>query len=168
MMTDRRRTFLIALLLVVGLGLMLWSESRRGRVPEGTLLPAATLRLLDGGTLELSGTRGKPLVLDFWASWCGPCRRGLPHIDALARDLGDEARVVAVNAESERLAAQQAVRDELQLSLPIAVDGAALAAALHIETLPTTLVVDADGRVTETFVGAAPQAAIWRAVEKLR
>ena len=137
-------------------------------MPEGTPLPDATLRLLDGGSLRLADTRGRPLVLDFWASWCGPCRRGLPHVDALARELGDAARVVAVNADSEPPETQRAVRNELRLSLPIALDGETLAGALHIETLPTTLVVDGSGRVVETFVGAAPASAIRRAVEKWR
>jgi thiol-disulfide isomerase/thioredoxin len=168
MTPDPRRTLLITALLVLGVGLMFWSESRRGRIPEGTILPDATLHLLDGGTLRLADTRGTPLVLDFWASWCGPCLRGLPHIDALARDLDSTARVVAVNADSEPVDSQRRVRDELHLSLPIAVDGASLAAALHIETLPTTVVVDAMGHVSETFVGAAPEAAIRRAVEKVR
>ncbi len=147
---------------------MLWTESRRGRVPDGTLLPAATLRLLDGGTLNLADTRGSPLVLDFWASWCGPCRRGLPHMDALARALGPAVRVVAVNADSEPTADQRRVQDELKLSLPLAVDGATLAAALHVESLPTTVVVDAAGRVAATFVGMAPESALRDAVERLR
>jgi thiol-disulfide isomerase/thioredoxin len=165
--TDRRRHLLITLLVAAGFGLMLWSESRRGKAPEGMLLPEAILRLLDGTTLDLAGTRGTPLVLDFWASWCGPCRRGLPHVDALARELGTTARVVAVNAESEPESLQRQLRSELKLGLPMAVDGARLAAALHVESLPTTVVVDATGRVRETFVGAAPQADLREALERL-
>jgi thiol-disulfide isomerase/thioredoxin len=156
---DRHQGRLLALAGLLGFTTMIWLDARRDAALAGEPLPALELRRLDvPGSIRLDALAGRPVVLDFWASWCGPCRRSLPALDRLAKERGDRVHVFAVNAESETEETQQRTRTELGLSLPMLVDGAGAAAQLHVEVLPTTIVFDRQGRVARAFRGSPPEA----------
>ena len=69
---------------------------------EGLTAPSFVAPLASGGSLGLSKLRGKPVVLVFWASWCGPCRYEVPHVNQLYRGVGDSAHVIGVNAGEDQ------------------------------------------------------------------
>lgn len=107
-----------------------------------------SLRMLDGSSTTLAALRGEVVVVNFWATWCSPCRRELPRLDALHREMsGRGARVLAVsidaNADNVRRYAKSG-----RLTMPVAVDGpAGLAKQLDLRNVPTTLVLDREGRI---------------------
>ncbi len=111
-------------------------------------LEAHPLRGLDGRPLSLRTSEGQVVVLNFWASWCAPCRRELPVLDALHASLkGHGARIVAVSVDAEAANARR-FQQKLGLSLPIAHDGPdGLARRLDLPSLPYTVVLGRDGRV---------------------
>ena len=153
---DNRRMRLAGVLLLVVAGVACGgaapsssSSSPPGRSVTTTdePLPTLSLPLLDGGSWSSDAARGKVLVIDVWASWCKPCRKGFPRLDALARDRPDVA-VVAITIDEDP-AAIRAFLAETPLAVPVAHDAAQTLTEppLRVARLPTVLVVDTGGRI---------------------
>ena len=113
----------------------------------GSALPAIELPLLQGGTWRSADALGSVLVVDFWASWCKPCRKGFPLLDELART-HHAARFVAISLDEDEQAVRAFLR-EVSTALPIALDSAqwSAGAPLTIARVPTVIVVDQRGIV---------------------
>ncbi len=107
-----------------------------------------SLRTLDGKAFSLRSSEGQVVILNFWASWCSPCRKELPQLDALHASLSKQGvRVVAVSIDAE-VANARRFRDKFGLTLPIAHDGPnGLARTLDLPSIPYTVVLDQQGRV---------------------
>lgn len=120
--------------------------------------PDVAFARLDGGEATLADYRGRVVVLNFWATWCAPCRREMPSLDALAGELGGEG--LTVLGVSEDRGGAERVRpflDRLGLShMEIALDPRGkLAAALGITGLPATYLLNARGEIVGHLQGPA-------------
>ncbi len=118
-------------------------------------LPSLRLACLGPGRpVDTATLVGGPTVVNFWASWCDPCRREMPMLASVAHDIGDAVRFVGVNTKDDPdvaadLLESTGVRFE-QLYDP---DGELLRRLGTVQGLPVTLVLDADGAVTLTHIG---------------
>lgn len=112
----------------------------------GMAAPNFKLHDLNGHTVDLDSFRGKPVLLDFWATWCGYCREALPFVELLHRGLQDKLAVFGINNEEPELA-----REYLQkygYTLPSLVDREDEAVILyHVNGWPTTVLIDQDGKI---------------------
>ena len=130
-----------------------------GLIPVGDRQPAPPLSgtTLDGEELDVADLRGEVVVLNFWASWCAPCRAEAPTLNEVAqRTAPDGVRFVGINVKDEQSPAQAFERRQ-QVSYPSLHDqpGRLLLQFRRIvpQTPPTTLVLDREGRIAGFFAG---------------
>lgn len=140
-----------------------WSTSqafeRLRPVLVGDALPDASMRVLDEsgvGTrrVSLSRFRGQVLLLDFWASWCTPCRKSFPELSALARELQGQGLVVlGVNREPFDVSAASKAWAELKPGFESVVDERGFGDRIGVSTLPTSYLIDRQGTVRAIHLG---------------
>ena len=114
--------------------------------------------LLKGGQFALGEQKGHIVVLDFWASWCGPCMQEMPQVDAVVAEFAEQGvKLVTVNMLEDHAAASSALeRLEINPTVALDVDGAA-AEHYQVTAIPQTVVIDAAGNVAQLFIGTGPE-----------
>ncbi|MFO7633397.1 MAG: redoxin domain-containing protein [Caldilinea sp.] len=158
-----RWTLVFVLLLVFGSGWVWWTQpdaSAQDGEAIGAAQPAVgrpapdfTLPTLDGGEFRLSDYRGKPVVLNFWATWCGPCQRELPAIQRAAEHY-DGVVVFAAIDQAEPIDRVQRFVDEAGLTVVVPMDGEQLVGERYdVRGLPTTYFVDEAGIIRSIWMG---------------
>jgi thiol-disulfide isomerase/thioredoxin len=138
---------------------------------KGKAAPEIALKSLEGGDVKLSELKGKVVLVDFWATWCGPCVKSLPHINEIAgkkewQEKGLAVWAVNLREQPEKIKAFLTAKN-LTVTVPLDSQGKT-AAAYEVQGIPTTVVIGRDGKVAEVFVGAGPDTAkmLDEAVEK--
>jgi peroxiredoxin len=123
--------------------------------------PDFTLPQLNGESLTLSDFRGKPTIINFWASWCPPCRQELPALQAAYDAHRDEIGFIAVDVKEEPGTVNSFIK-ELGLSFPVTfdLDGQVSDVSYEVRGLPTTIFIDVNGVVAARHVGPLDEAAI--------
>ena len=120
----------------------------------GNKAPDFTAELIDGSSLALSDLKGKPVIINFWATWCGPCVREMPAFERLKEDFGDEIGIIAVNCGDDADTVKDFV-DENGYTFPVALDENYEVAMLYpSNSIPYTVVLDANGKITHVSTGA--------------
>ena len=112
-----------------------------------------------GRTVTLAQFRGRPLVINFWASWCPPCRREMPALEREARLLAGRVGFVGLDTQDEGGAGLAFAR-RMGVTYPLATDNAQVYAAYGVNGLPTTFFVSADGTLAGRQVGGMTQASL--------
>lgn len=155
------RTGVLPLLIVCGIFAAGVGALVAVRAPDdapriGAPAPPAEVRDLEGRPVRLADLRGKVVFLNFWATWCAPCRDEAPSLERLyasLRERGFELLGVSVDAAGEADAIR-AFQREFALSFPILVDPDKEAYRAYGATgVPETFLIDADGRLVERFIG---------------
>ena len=123
-----------------------------------TLAPGFVLPQLGGGTLRLIDYRGRVVLLNFWATWCPPCRAEIPDLNRLQDELGPKGlEVIGVSLDEEGFDAVRPFAETHEVTYPLVVDDGAVAAQYgSIQGLPTTLVIDRNGRIVRRVIGLFP------------
>lgn len=137
--------------------------------PTGSEAPDFIITLLDGSPFSLSGhlaDDGRPVLLNLWASWCGPCREEMPHLDAVAAaQPGVLFLGIAVDDDP---GAARAFAVEIGVSYPLAIDLAGEVARRYPSFgLPATFLITTDGRIARTVYGQLSEAQIVGLIESL-
>jgi thiol-disulfide isomerase/thioredoxin len=131
--------------------------------------PNATIPLAPQGSFDLASARGKVVLIDYWASWCGPCLQELPHLQRLHLSRAGAGLVaVAVNADEDAAAASESAK-RLGLTMMIGLNDAEVYKTLGVRVLPTLVLLDKQGRLRKRWDGYRPglESEIAAAVDKL-
>ena len=120
----------------------------------GRVAPSFRLRDIDGSTTTLVDLRGQYVLLNFWASWCGPCRAETPDLQAFSERLGSKMIIVGVNQQESRAAASEFVA-QFDVTYPIVLDSdGEVSNAYRVTTgLPISFVIDAEGVIQKVLIG---------------
>lgn len=121
----------------------------------GFQAPDFSVATLDGQNLSLSDYRGKVVMLNFWATWCIPCRTEMPSMERLyARYGGSSFEILAISGGEDESAVRPFV-DDFKLNFPIALDSPMdIYNAYKVTAIPSTYLVNRDGVITHRFFGA--------------
>ena len=121
--------------------------------------PAWKLADLDGKPVSLADFKGKVVILDFWATWCAPCRDEIPGFVELQKKFGDKGLVVVgVSLDEEGAAFVQKFVKEHGVTYPVVLGNQQVAAAYDgIDALPTTFIIDREGKVVKGHRGFTEQ-----------
>ena len=167
-LSSRRKRWEILMLVSLAAGI-LWTVASRvpsavgaplssGPSPrEGFLAPDFTLDTLDGNTLTLSELRGKVVVVNFWATWCLPCREETPALEKAYEQYKDSGMVIlGVNlTDQDSISEVESFVQEFKLTYPILLDrdGTVSNSLYQIRGLPTTFFVNREGIIRTVVVG---------------
>jgi len=166
MTSNRRRAFLYAgvgaAAGVAGAGLAIWKWGEKGSGQVDPALWASTFDTPGGGELSLRALRGRPLLVNFWATWCPPCVEEMPAIDAFFRQNSARSWQVVGLAIDQPSKVREFLK-KTPVSYPVGLaglGGTELSKALGNETggLPFTLVIGAGGEVLQRRMGRLSQA----------
>ena len=124
---------------------------------QPTVAPDFTLKSREGVNIKLSELRGQVVMVNFWASWCGPCRQEMPLLQQLFdryQSLGFS--LLGVNVDEDKAAADKMLSD-VQVSFPILYDDRSrVSKEYQVKAMPTTYMVDRDGRIRYLHKGYKP------------
>jgi peroxiredoxin len=136
----------------------------------GLEAPGFDLERLDGGRAELDGLRGRPVIINFWASWCAPCRVELPDLISAWRKHGPQGlQILAVNlTDQERRKDVTKFVTELGMPFPVLLDSRGKVRQLYaLVSLPTTVFLDSAGIVRSVQSGPLTQNALAQGLEAI-
>jgi cytochrome c biogenesis protein CcmG/thiol:disulfide interchange protein DsbE len=176
---PRQPLFLWALigLSLATIALGVWAMQSRNAAPPAQILKVSravstdfSLQATDGSQVTLSDLRGKVVLLNFWATWCPPCKAEMPDLEALYREYGatHDFVVVGVNLQEERETVEKFAR-AIGLSFPVLLDtdGKVSEQSYAVRSLPMSMIIDREGYIREAWTGQLSSAEMLNRLEQV-
>ena len=145
---------------------------------DGKIAPAFTLQDLNGNKVSLSSYKGRPLVVDFWATWCGPCKVEIPWFEKLHDQYRSQGlEIIGISADdldkddpAKLFTEKRDIADfasKMHMNYPVLLDGGSLENQYGgLDALPTTFFIDRNGKIVASTIGLAPRDEIEANIKK--
>jgi len=158
MMRIPSQKFFLKILPLAVAGLLLSTQPAAAILQKGDKAPAIKLVTTSGQPVSLSNYKGYVLVMDFFATWCIPCKESIPHMNALNRKYGKQGlQILGVSVDEGGEREVKNFIGERKISYPVAVAGEDLQTEYGLRSIPTIFVINKKGIVAEKFQGFSDQ-----------
>jgi thiol-disulfide isomerase/thioredoxin len=123
---------------------------------------------LEGQQLRLSELRGRVVMLNFWATWCGPCRAEIPELNAMQKDMKDQGLTIIGVSWDDTVEGVREFQQELPQDYTVLMNGEGVQSLFGgIPSLPTTYIIDREGRIRQKIIGARGRTVFEAAIKPL-
>ncbi|MES5893205.1 redoxin domain-containing protein [Bacillus cereus group sp. RP43] len=145
----------------------------RNGIEIGKNAPDFELTKLDGTNVKLSDLKGKKVILNFWATWCGPCQQEMPDMESFYKEHKENVEILAINyTPSEKGGGEEKVSNfakEKGITFPILLDkNIDVTTAYKVITIPTSYFIDTKGVIQDKFIGPMTQKEMEKRIAKLK
>lgn len=176
--TFKVLAIVLTLIIVIGGSILLYTNLSGRMQPmlpstetEEGVAPDFTVQDASDGLYSLSDFRGKPVILNFWSSRCGPCKQEMPHFQQAWEEYGDEIEFMMVNLTdgfNDTFASAWRMIEEQGYTFPVYFDTEMDAAtAYHINAMPVTFFIDAEGKIVSQHMGMLTQEQLQTKIQSL-
>jgi cytochrome c biogenesis protein CcmG/thiol:disulfide interchange protein DsbE len=164
----KRLLTLTIILVLIGFAVYNHFSKNQAIPQEGYLAPPIELQGLDGKRYNLDEL-DKPVILNFWASWCGPCQIEAPMLINLYRKYGDHIEIYAINLTmNDKRENIEAFVNRFKLPFPVLLDTSGDVTKLYqVQVIPTTFFIDREKRITKLATGIHPKEELEELIEEL-
>ena len=156
LISNKKRPFLKCLLILcfcLGWAFLL-SHCAKEEKPPSALAPDFTLKTLDGQEITLSQLKGKVVLLDFWATWCGPCRESIPHLIQLYKTYRENGfEMIGMSLDKGDTDVVRNFAKSLDIPYPIVIAPEEVVRNYRVTSIPTTFFIDKEGKIRERITG---------------
>lgn len=146
----------LAVLVLLTVSIVYGINSVKTTPPAENKAKEFSLKDINGKTVKLSDYKGKIVIIDFWATWCGPCRRGIPDLISLQKEYADKLVVIGISVDREGQTKKDvpAFTKNNGINYPIVyADNKVISDYGGIEAIPTSFIIDKKGNIVKNFVG---------------
>ncbi len=141
-------------LLAVGIGALVIFAKQAPSSVEPSPAPEWALRDLEGETVRSADFAGKVVVLNFWATWCPPCRMEIPGFVKFQEEFGEDVTIVGVSLDQTGVADVKAFSEGMKINYPVVMGDAEIVADYGgVQAIPTTFIIDREGQIRNVHQG---------------
>jgi cytochrome c biogenesis protein CcmG/thiol:disulfide interchange protein DsbE len=135
---------------------------------QADLAPDFTLPKTDGSEIKLSDYKGKIVLIDFWATWCPPCRRGIPDLIDIQKKYREKLVIIGISLDTETKPDVIPFIKKYGINYPVVYGNMEVVQAYgNIQAIPTSFIVDQNGQIVDKHVGLVDKAAYLKKIEEL-
>ncbi len=164
--TQVALTGVILFAVIFSLLALFWKPATNTNNGNQKKAPDFTIKTFEGETITLSKLKGKPVVINFWASWCGPCREEAPALEKVWRKYKNKIFFIGLDYKDRKSDALAFIK-EFDITYPNGPDEDNIANDYRLTGVPETFVINTDGYITEHILGATTVEKLSEAIDKV-